>query len=64
MPVAVEYVEVGGRAVLWFQGSALPEQVIVNRIVEGLTMFALHAIRNGEPIEINVQRGHTIDLAC
>lgn len=64
MPVAVEQVEVGDRAVLWFQGAALPEQVIVNRVVEGLALFTLHANRNGEPIEINVQRGHTVDLAC
>ena len=64
MPVAVEQVEIGDRVMCWFPGWELAEPVIVNRISEGKSLRTLHSNRNGEPIEISVQRRRTVDIAC
>ena len=61
---AVENVEAGDNAVVWFQAASAPEAVVVCRITEAVTFRTLHCNLNGQPLEISVPRGHTIDLAC
>ena len=64
MPVAVEQVEIGDRVMCWFPGWDLAEPLIVTGISEGKSWRTLHADRNGEPFDMSVPRGRTVDLAC
>lgn len=62
MSIAVEAVERGDRVVLWF-GEA-PQNFVVSGIAEGIAVRTLMVCHNGASLELNVQRGHTVDLTC
>lgn len=63
-PIAVEQVEQGDHAVLWFQGAAAPVTVLIDQIEEGSYARTLKCIYQGMPFDVTVPHGHTVDLAC
>jgi hypothetical protein len=63
-PFAVEKIETGDRAVLWFQGAPAPVTVIVDQIEEGKVSRTLKCSHEGVPFELIVPHGHTVDLVC
>ena len=63
-PFAVEQIEIGDRAVLWFQGTPAPVTVIVDQIEEGTVSRTLKCSHEGVPFELIVPNGHTVELAC
>lgn len=64
MPVAVEQVEVGDRAVLWFQGAPAPVTVSIDQISVGTVFRTLKCSHEGVPFELIVPNGHAVELAC
>lgn len=63
-PIAVEQVAVHDRIVVWFKEADSPEVLVVSKIVPGQCSTTLHVCHEGQPIQITVPKGHTVDIAC
>lgn len=62
MSIPVEKVEKGDRIEVWLEDA--PKVVVVGEITEGVTIRTFQVSHSGAAIELNIQRGHTVNLTC
>jgi hypothetical protein len=62
MSIAVEKIEKGDRIEFWL-GDA-PQSVVVSEITEGRTVRIFQVNHSNGSFELNVPRGHEVNLVC